>query len=549
MSDRFIEPHLTAPGGAARSFRALPAEILEQTCKRVGIASLAFAGVWAWVLLMNTVVWRVAGPGGASVFGHAGGLANLIPVAGIGLSLAMVQVAGALHHRPTLLIDIGLGYEAANAFLIALFNWLVIPPEWYPAAGVSFICIVVLFYPTIAPAGPWRTLAAAFLAASMDPLVFEISRARGNVYDLSAFDLLWTFGPNYVCALLAVVPATVIRGLGKRVSQERELGAYQLGERIGQGGMGDVYRATHRLLARPAAIKLIRSEALGSEGPDRAEIVIERFRREARAAANLRSPHTIELYDFGTTEDGTFYYVMELLDGLDLNRLVSRFGPLGAGRTVALLKQVCLSLGEAHERGLVHRDIKPSNLVACRMGLDVDFMKVLDFGLVKASSDGATVPTELTSPNVTTGTPTYMAPEIAVGDRSVDHRADLYALGCVAFWMLTGRNVFEGATPIAIITQHVRDAPPAPSTLSETAISPELDRIVLDCLAKEPADRPASALELLDRLENCPVPEWSPEQALEWWELHIPKTPDSELESSDGPEPDPDVSMTLMPGG
>ena len=545
-----IEPLTTVPG-AANDLHALPAEIVEQTCRRVGIASLAFAGVWAWVLLMNTVVWRLAGPGGESVFGELGSRANLITVAGICLSLAMVPLASALHHRPALLIDVGLAYEVANAFLIALFNWLVIPPGWYPAAGVSFICIVVLFYPTIAPAGPWRTLAAAFLAASMDPLVFELSRAQGNVYDLGIFDLLWTFGPNYVCALLAVVPATVIRGLGRRVSRERELGAYQLGERIGQGGMGAVYRATHRLLARPAAIKLIRPEALGSEGPDRAQVVVERFRREARAAANLRSPHTIELYDFGTTEDGAFYYVMELLDGLDLSRLVSRFGPLEAGRTVALLKQVCLSLGEAHERGLVHRDIKPSNLVACRMGLAVDFMKVLDFGLVKAPSDGAADPTELSSPDVTTGTPTYMAPEIAMGDRPVDHRADLYALGCVAFWMLTGRNVFEGATPIAIITQHVRDAPPAPSSLSETAIPPELDRIVLDCLAKAPADRPASALELLDRLEACPVAEWTQERALEWWDLHIPETTDGDQDRRES-RPDPGITsgitLTVRPG-
>ncbi|MCL7961375.1 MAG: serine/threonine protein kinase [marine benthic group bacterium] len=532
MKGSIVAPHLTTPA-AAGDLRALPAEILEQTCKRVGIASFAFAGIWAWVLLMNTVVWRLVEPDGGALLGQMSGRANLVAVVGIGLSLAMVFVAGALHHRPSLLIDIGLGFEVTNALLIAVFNWLIIPPEWYPSAGVSFICVVILFYPTIAPAGPYRTLAAAFLAASLDPLVFQISVAQGNVYDLRTYDLLWTFGPNYVCALLAVVPATVIRGLGKRVSRERELGAYRIGERIGHGGMGDVYRATHRLLARPAAIKLIRPEVLGSEGPDRARVVIERFRREARAAANLRSPHTIELYDFGTADDGTFYYVMELLDGLNLDRLVTRFGPLGADRTVNLLKQICLSLGEAHERGLVHRDIKPSNLVACKMGLAVDFMKVLDFGLVKASSDTRRDGPELTSPDVTTGTPTFMAPEIAVGGRPVDSRADIYALGCVAFWMLTGRNVFEGPTSIAILTQHVRDAPPAPSTLSETGIPPELDRIVLDCLAKDPDDRPESAIELFRRLDACPVQPWTAERARQWWELHIPESEVAELEATD----------------
>ena len=198
-----------------------------------------------------------------------------------------------------------------------------------------------------------------------------------------------------------------------------------------------------------------------------------------------------------------------------------------------LLKQVCDSLWDAHQSGLVHRDIKPSNLVACRMGLAADFMKVLDFGLVKASSDTRRDGPELTSPDVTTGTPTFMAPEIAVGGRPVDSRADIYALGCVAFWMLTGRNVFEGPTSIAILTQHVRDAPPAPSTLSETGIPPELDRIVLECLAKDPDDRPESAIELFRRLDACPVQPWTAERARQWWELHIPESEVAELEATD----------------
>lgn len=522
MNRTSVAPHLSTPA-AGGDLRALPYEILEQTCKRVGIAAMVFAGVWAWVLLMNTVVWRITGPTQFHVSSAVLSPSNLIAATGIALSVVMVFIAGALHHRPNLLIDVGLVYEVLNALLIALINWLIIPPDWYPAAGISFICIIILVYPTIAPAGPYRTLAAAFLAASMDPLLFGVSITQGNVYDLGRFDLLWTFGPNYVCALMAVVPATVIRGLGRRVSRERELGSYQVGELIGHGGMGDVYRATHRLLARPAAIKLIRPEALGAEGPDRAQVVVERFRREARAAASLKCPHTIELYDFGTAEDGTFYYVMELLNGLDLRELVGQFGPLGAPRTVHVLKHVCLSLAEAHDRGLVHRDIKPSNLVVCRMGVAVDYTKVLDFGLVKSSNDDESAGRDLTSPDVTTGTPAYMAPEIAVGDRPVDHRADLYALGCVAFWMLTGRDVFEGPTPIAVLTQHVRDDPPLPSSLSETAIPTELDQLVLDCLAKDPVERPASALTLLARLNALPVESWDTESARDWWQLHLPE--------------------------
>jgi serine/threonine protein kinase len=517
-----LAPHLSTPA-IAGDLRALPTEIIEQTCRRVGLASMVFAGIWAWVLVMNTVVLKSIGGVRVDVDPSLIAMEHALTVFGLALAVLMVFVARALHHRPGLLIDIGLGYEVLNALLIAIFNWLIIPPEWYPSSGVSFICIVILVYPAIAPAGPWRTLAAAFLAATMDPIIYSVSIARGTVYDMASFELLWTFAPNYLCAVLAVVPATVIRGLGRRVSRERELGSYQVGDLIGHGGMGDVYRATHRLLARPAAIKLIRPEALGAEGPDRAQVVIERFQREARAAANLKCPHTIELYDFGTADDGTFYYVMELLNGLDLRELVGRYGPLGAPRTVHLLKQVCLSLAEAHDRGLIHRDIKPSNLVACRMGVAVDYMKVLDFGLVKSASDTESPARDLTSPDVTTGTPAYMAPEIAVGDRQVDHRADLYALGCVAFWMLTGRDVFEGATPIAVLTQHVRDDPPPPSSLSETPVPAELDQVVLDCLAKDPIERPASALDLLGRLNALPVEPWDTEIARDWWRLHLPE--------------------------
>jgi serine/threonine-protein kinase len=517
-----IAPHLSTPA-VAGDLRSLPTEILEQTCRRVGLASVVFAGIWTWVLLMNTVVMESIGGVRIDVDPSLVVMEYVLTVAGIVFAVLMVFVARALHHRPALLIDIGLGYAVLNALLIAVFNWLILPTEWYPTAGISFVCVVILVYPAIAPAGPWKTLAAAFLAATMDPIMYGVSIARGNVYDMTSFELLWTFMPNYLCAVLAVVPATVIRGLGKRVSRERELGSYQVGDRIGHGGMGDVYRATHRLLARPAAIKLIRPEALGAEGPDRAQVVIERFRREARAAASLKCPHTIELYDFGTADDGTFYFVMELLNGLDLRELVGRYGPLGTPRTVHFLKQACLSLAEAHERGLVHRDIKPSNLVACRMGVSVDYMKVLDFGLVKSANDEDSVARDLTSPDVTTGTPAYMAPEIAVGDRPVDHRADLYALGCVAFWMLTGRDVFEGATPIAVLTKHVRDVPPLPSSLSETSIPPQLDQVVLDCMAKDPAERPESALDLLGRLNALPVERWSAEAAREWWQLHLPE--------------------------
>ena len=522
MQDRVVAPHATTPalptptdGGMG----FMPSDILEQTCKRVGVASLVFAAIWAWVLAMVHLAWRPFGPlpPQAELWS---GFGTPIAVIGLVISLGMVFVAGKLHHEPEKLLDVGLGFEVVTASLVAAINWWMAVPM---GMGVSWICVIIIFYPAIVPAGMRKILLASLIAASMDPLWYWIGTLRGVEYQLSQYELLWAFVPNYVCAFLAVVPAKVIRGLGRRVSRARELGAYKVGELLGQGGMGDVYQATHRLLARPAAIKLIRPEALGESETSRA-VVVERFRREARAAANLRSPHTIELYDFGVSDDGNLYYVMELLEGLNLQDLVRRFGPLPPARAIHLLKQACLSLGEAHDRGLVHRDIKPSNLVACRLGLAVDFVKVLDFGLVKmAAEQGADQP-YLTSPNVTTGTPAFMPPEVALGSQPVDGRADLYALGCVAYWLLTGRTPFEAPTPVAMLMKHVQESPKPPSEVSEIEIPECLNAIVLDLLAKDPENRPATAGEVYRALADCPAPDpWDRDRAVSWWSLHLPE--------------------------
>ena len=289
--------------------------------------------------------------------------------------------------------------------------------------------------------------------------------------------------------------------------------------------MGEVYRASHQMLARPAAVKLIRSEVLGSSSPDNARVIIERFRREAEAAASLRSPHTINLYDFGAAQDGTFFLVMELLDGLDLETLVERFGPLPPERAAYLLSQACESLEEAHTRGLIHRDIKPSNIFTCRMGLAVDFVKVLDFGLVKARDAGDHHEPLLTAPDATAGTPAYIAPEVVRGDAVVDHRVDIYALGCVAYWLLTGRLVFEAPNALQLMFQHAQKSPVPPSQRIELPIPPALDELVLACLAKRPEDRPATAGELARRLTAAVSGEpWTPERALRWWERHHPES-------------------------
>jgi serine/threonine-protein kinase len=331
--------------------------------------------------------------------------------------------------------------------------------------------------------------------------------------------------PTYLCAAMAPVVSHIITRLGREVSHARELGSYLLGELIGRGGMGEVWQATHRLLVRPAAIKLIKPDMLGAGTPEQAEILVQRFRREARAAAALHSPHTIQLYDFGLSSDGTFYYVMELLDGFDLQQLVSQYGPLSPARAIHILKQVCESLGEAHERGLVHRDIKPANIQLCRRGRECDFVKVLDFGLVKRLTPTGQDETGLTQPDVVTGTPAYLSPETVSGE-PVDGRSDLYSLGCVAYWMLTGRLVFEAENAIQMIARHLQATPSPPSRFSDELVPAQLDEIVLACLAKRPADRPATAWELADRLAECEVvTPWTREDARRWWQHRLSREP------------------------
>jgi len=295
------------------------------------------------------------------------------------------------------------------------------------------------------------------------------------------------------------------------------LGHYRLVSKLGEGGMGEVWRARHQLLKRPCAVKLIRPDKLGLRSR---EATLERFRREARTIARLSSPHTVRLYDYGVSESGSLYFVMELLLGLDLFALVKRFGPMPPERVVHVLGQACRSLAEAHEAGLLHRDVKPHNLFLCRLGLECDVVKVLDFGLAK--STGGEEDAQLTAEGTLTGTPAYMPPERAAGGPG-DARSDLYALGCVAWWMLAGRTVFTGE-PMAMILDHVRTAPERPSAVSGQPVPEELEQLVMACLEKAPGRRPASALALGRQLGELPLPNpWTAERASAWWRDKLPE--------------------------
>jgi serine/threonine-protein kinase len=287
--------------------------------------------------------------------------------------------------------------------------------------------------------------------------------------------------------------------------------------------MGEVWRARHRLLARDAAIKLVRPEVLGAGNGAEARLVLRRFEREARATAALTSPHTIQLFDFGGTNVGNFYYVMELLTGRDLESFVRDFGPVPAERAMFLLRQACHSLADAHARGLVHRDVKPANIYVCRMGLEYDFVKVLDFGLVKYRKRAAAHQTLATMDTHTTGTPAYMAPEIILGETDVDRRADVYSLGCVAYYLLTGELVFDADTPMKMLMQHVQATPVPPSQRTELPIPPDLDALVMKCLEKDPNKRPQNAEELLGAARGCRSCEtWTNERARLWWQTYLP---------------------------
>ena len=391
---------------------------------------------------------------------------------------------------------------------------------------------LLLTYAMFIPNTWKRAVAILFPAAGLPYFLFLT--LRGAYPDLAtildADGAVDTLPVPLLAALIGVYGSHSLQRVRRDAFEARQFGQYVLKERIGDGGMGEVYRAEHLLLKRPCAIKLIRPER------DADESTLARFEIEVRATARLTHLNTVEIYDYGRADDGTFYYVMELLRGLDLEDLVRRHGPLPPGRAIHLLRQACGALGEAHSTGLIHRDIKPGNIFAAERGGVHDVAKLLDFGLVK---QGSRVDEERTSkPRRFSGTPLYMAPEQATNYEGADARTDIYALGAVAFFLVTGRPPFDRRELPEILHAHAFEDAEPPSSI-RPGLPVDLDRVILRCLAKRPGDRFPNAESMERSLASCAsAGEWTQQRAAQWWRDVLDRPSGRPAGATTGDEPD-----------
>ncbi len=380
--------------------------------------------------------------------------------------------------------------------------------------GVIQAILLIILFGMFVP-NPPKLVAWSALGMALSPLIAAtmLSEEPALADAIARFRSVEATGTNIVFLLLAagvsIFGSMVLNGLRSELHEAKKFGQYRLLNRIGAGGMGEVYLAEHALLKRPCALKLIKPEA----GAD--PLALARFEREVQSSARLAHHNTIEIYDYGHTDDGTFYYVMEYLRGLSLADLIQREGSIPPGRLIYLFRQVCAGLSEAHMLGLVHRDLKPANVYIARLGGETDVAKVLDFGLVKITQGPEAV--ALTAEMRVSGTPLYMAPEQAMADRSLDARADVYALGAMMYHAATGRPPFGGETPFAVMMAHVRDDLTPPSEI-KPEIPADLEAVILKCLAKKPADRYQSVRDIGDDLAACAcAADWNARKADEWW--------------------------------
>jgi len=501
----------------------LPYDMLRIARRRVRVA--AGIGMLAYALFLIFGLSRLAEP--TEFERRFDSVANAI---GLGLCAAVLAATAFRRIGDRTILGIAL---AAQVLLCALIS-ITAPRIAFANSGhipaLTWVVPVVILFPLLVPASPLVTLMVSAVCAATVPVGLWILEQSGAI--AARTSTYWAAGvASALAAAIAVLGARTIYGAGRQMAAVRRVGSYELLDRLGQGGMGEVWKARHTFLARPAAVKLILPATL--QGPtEERDAVVLRFTREAQTTASLRSPHTVTLFDFGTSAGGDFYYAMELLDGMNIEHFVYRFGPVEPRRVVNWLLQACHSLGEAHANGLVHRDIKPANVFLCRYGRDVDFVKLLDFGLSKpvaAPEDAmamatATADPALTTPGERPGTPGYMAPEQVFG-LAAEPRTDLYALGCVGYFLLAGRKPFESKVAGELMRQHAQATPPPLATLAPHPVPQRLQTLIAACLAKTPADRPRDADELARELDACASAQpWTSNEARAWWNEHLATT-------------------------
>jgi eukaryotic-like serine/threonine-protein kinase len=498
----------------AAANRELQGDLLEPSVKYLaGIAAIAACAIGAYLFSFLLLV-----PHSDPPWAHARDPLVQLLVASIVLSAIMFGVTKIPKLRASRVLDLGYIYLFGLSLLLGLLRHLHPWPDTELIRAFSPVVLPILAFGALIPATPRIALATSLGAAAMDPLALYM---LASGVPPAPYQVVFLLGSPLLAAFAAYLISRVVHQLSQDVEKAREIGSYRLVERLGTGGMSDVWRAEHLMLARPAAVKLIRREVLFAHGPQESERLLRLFLREARATAKLSSPHTIQVYDFGITRDGAFYYVMELLDGVDLKRLVERYGPQTPERTAHLMRHVCRSLYEAHQNGFVHRDVKPANVFMCLQGGEYDFGKVLDFGLVL---DRHPTAEEIDDEKRFIGTPSIMAPEMLRFQAPVDARVDIYALGCVGYWLLTGQRVFEATTRHDMLVMHAHQKPVTPSKRIGKEIHAGLEAVIMSCLEKNPGRRPQTARELRERLEGLAfAAPWSEERAELWWRRHGPK--------------------------
>ena len=492
---------------------SIGSELDRAAVRRLGQLCLLLIGFFALTIPLR----RLAGASGMLPEDVAPGVQD------IGAAVTIVLMAGlyALTRSKKVpakkVLGLGIALEVGLCFDMAFMERALFDFGEWPMRP-TFAIIVLLVFPAVVPLSKRQRLSASALSVVA---IVSGHLVGGLVNPYEQLARLWFVEtPTLLFAGLGLAVWKIIDQLGEELREAKQLGNYELVESLGAGGMGEVWRAKHSTLVRPAAVKLIRKEVIAEPGSGGGAEAIKRFEREAQITSQLRSPHTVDLYDFGTTPDGTLYYAMELLDGIDLDGFVGEYGPMKPARVAWVLRQAALSLAEAHNKGLVHRDIKPANIFLCRMGVEHDFVKVLDFGLVRPAVPQVNE-TKLTAAGVSVGTPAFMPPEMALGE-PIDARTDIYALGAVGYWLLTGDLVFTADSPLKVLMSHVSEPPVPPSERSEEDIPAPLEELIMRCLAKAPSERPQSAGQIVRAIADMKLDGWVHGDATSWWALHRP---------------------------